>query len=310
MNVDKKILESDLQLLSNVTDINFENNIFNIRKDGKSIARNITKDVAIITKEDGSGIDIIVKENTKSALIMIPVIITKSGLNDIVYNDFHIGANSNVTIMAGCAIQNNKSKKTSHQGIHRFFIAENASVKYSEKHYGTGHGSGHKVLDPVTEIEMDTNSSMHINTIQIEGVTSTVRFTKAQLKNNSTLCINEKIMTSHDQYGKTEFIVDLKGKNSSCHVTSRSVATNDSSQIFISKMNGNNECYGHVECDAILKNNGHVQAIPEVNANHPHANLIHEATIGKIAGEQLTKLMSLGLSAEEAEIQIINGFLK
>jgi len=311
MNAVSNIEKQDLDLLSLITDLDLnENNAYNIRKDGKSISRNITKDVAIISKEDGTGIDIIVKENTKHALVMIPVIVRASGLEDIVYNDFHIGTNANVTILAGCAIHNSSSKKSRHNGIHRFFIAENANVKYVEKHYGTGHGVGHKVLDPTTEIYMKNGSKMDIDTIQIEGVDSTLRVTNASLENNTTLRISEKIMTSKNQSGKTEFEIDLNGENSSCHVVSRSVACDDSSQIFISKVNGNNNCYGHVECDGILKDNGKVQAIPEINANNLDANLVHEATIGKIAGDQLLKLMTLGLSSESAEKEIINGFLK
>ena len=301
----------DKELLDKVTDLNLEDkNAFNIRKDGKSIKRNITNDVSIESKSDGSGIDIYVKENTKQALIMIPVIITKSGLEDVVYNDFHIGKNANCVIMAGCAIKNGGKEKSSHQGIHRFFLEENANVKYIEKHYGSGSGTGHKVLDPVTELELKRGSMLDIDTVQIEGVDSTIRFTKGVVYDGATLTISEKIMTHGKQSAKTEFELDLKGENSSAHVVSRAVAAGKSKQLFISNITGNNKCYGHVECDAILKDEGVVQAVPEIVANHVDANLIHEATIGKIAGEQLVKLMSLGLSAEAAEAEIINGFLK
>ena len=301
----------DRELLNKVTDLDMdENNAFNIRKNGKSVERNITDDVRIESKEDGSGIDIYVKENTKRALIMIPVIITESGLEDVVYNDFHIGKNANCTIMAGCAINNPASKNAKHQGIHRFYLDEGSNVKYLEKHYGTGHGSGHKILDPITELELKKGSTMDIDTVQIEGVDSTIRVTNGVLYEDATLTISEKIMTHGKQGAKTEFEINLNGENASTHIVSRSVACGDSEQLFISHLNGNSKCYGHVECDGILKDSGKVIAKPEVSANHLDANLIHEATIGKIAGEQLIKLMSLGLSAEDAEAEIINGFLK
>lgn len=302
---------TDKSLLEKVTDINFDNaNAFNLRKNGKAIERKITDDVYIVNKEDGSGIDIYVKDNTKYALIMIPVIITQSGIEDIVYNDFHIGKNANATIIAGCAIKNNANKNSKHQGIHRFYLNDNSKIKYVEKHYGEGHGKGHKILDPITELYLGKGSTLEMDTVQIEGVDSTIRITKGILEENTTLIISEKILTSGNQTAKTEFDLNLKGKNSSTHIVSRSVATENSNQLFISRLNGNNECYGHVECDGILKDNGTVQAIPEVNAMHIDANLIHEATIGKIAGEQLIKLMSLGLNSEKAEKVIINGFLK
>jgi ABC-type transport system involved in Fe-S cluster assembly, permease component len=302
---------TDSELLNKVTDLDLNtNNAYNIRKNGKSIERNITDDVKIVNKEDGSGIDIFVKDNTKYALILIPVIITESGLEDIVYNDFHIGKNANATIIAGCAIKNPSNKNSKHQGIHRFYLEENSNVKYVEKHYGEGHGKGHKILDPITELYLKKGSTLDIDTVQIEGVDSTIRITKGTLDSDSTLTISEKIMTSKNQHAKTEFDLDLTGKNSSAHVISRAVATESSNQIFLSRINGNNECYGHVECDAILKDNGKVQAVPEVNALHVDAKLIHEATIGKIAGDQLIKLMSLGMTSDEAEKIIIKGFLK
>ena len=302
---------TDKNLLGKVTDLDLNtNNAYNIRKNGKSIERNITDDVKIVNKEDGSGIDIFVKDNTKYALILIPVIITESGLEDIVYNDFHIGKNANATIIAGCAIKNPSNKNSKHQGIHRFYLEENSNVKYVEKHYGEGHGKGHKILDPITELYLKKGSTLDIDTVQIEGVDSTIRITKGTLDSDSTLTISEKIMTSKNQHAKTEFDLDLTGKNSSAHVISRAVATESSNQIFLSRINGNNECYGHVECDAILKDNGKVQAVPEVNALHVDAKLIHEATIGKIAGDQLIKLMSLGMTSDEAEKIIIKGFLK
>lgn len=302
---------TDQELIEKVSPLELDNkNAYNIRKDGKAVVRNITEDVSIVNKEDGTGIDIYVKENTKNALVFIPVIITKSGMNDKVYNDFHIGKNAKATIMAGCAIRNNKDLNSSHNGIHRFYLEEGSKVKYVEKHYAEGHGKGHKTLDPITELYLGKNATLEIDTVQISGVDSSKRVTTGKLDDGATLSISEKIMTEKNQTATTQFEIDLDGADSSTHVVSRSVAKDDSVQVFESKVNGNNKCYGHVECDAIIQDNGHVHAIPEINAKNLDANLVHEATIGKIAGEQLIKLMSLGLSSEEAEMQIINGFLK
>lgn len=283
---------------------------YNIRKNGQGIKRKINPNINIVSKENNSGIDIYVKEDTLFGTINIPVIITESGLTDIVYNDFHIGKNANVIIVAGCGISNNGHKDARHDGIHRFYLEENAKVKYIERHCGLGVGDGKKVLNPVTEIYMKKGSYMVMDTTQIKGVDDTIRTTKADLEEDSTLVITEKILTSNDQQAKTEFEVNLKGENASTHVTSRSVATDNSYQEFISNITGNTKCYAHVECDAIIKGNGKVKAVPEIYAKNIDANLIHEAAIGKIAGEQLMKLMSLGLSEKQAEDVIINGFLK
>jgi len=283
---------------------------YNIRKNGKGLERKVTDNINIVTKEDKSGIDIFVKENTKFEFVHIPVIITESGLKDVVYNDFYIGKNANVVIIAGCGIHNDHHSDSEHNGIHRFFLEEGAKVKYIEKHYGDGAGEGKRILNPVTEVELKDGATMEMETVQIKGVDSTIRETKARLEANTNLSIQEKIMTHGNQYAKTEFYVELNGENSSTHVTSRSVATDESKQEFISKILGNTKCYAHVECDAIIKDHGKVTAIPEINANYVDANLIHEAAIGKIAGEQLIKLMTLGLTEKEAEDEIINGFLR
>ena len=283
---------------------------YNIRKNGKGIERKITDNVNIITKTDKSGIDIYVKENTKLDFVHIPVIITQSGLNDIVYNDFYIGKNANVVIIAGCGIHNDAHLDSQHDGIHRFFLEEGAKVKYIEKHYGEGNGNGKKILNPVTQLHLKSGSTFEMDSIQIKGVDSTIRTTKGVLEDNTNLIISEKIMTHGSQYAKTSFEVNLNGSYSSTKVTSRSVATENSIQQFESKVEGNSTCFGHVECDAIIQDHAKVIAIPSIIANHVDANLVHEATIGKIAGEQLIKLMSLGLSEKEAEQEIINGFLK
>ncbi len=283
---------------------------YNIRKNGQKLDRKVNPNINIVSKEDNSGIDIYVKENTLFGTVNIPVIITESGLKDVVYNDFHIGKNANIIIVAGCGITNNGHWDAQHDGIHRFYLEEGAKVKYIERHCGLGVGDGKKVLNPVTEIHMAKGSYMVMDTTQIKGVDDTIRTTKAELDSEATLVITEKILTSKDQQAKTEFVVNLKGENSSTHVTSRSVATDNSYQEFISNITGNTKCYAHVECDAIIKGEGQVKAVPEIFAKNVDANLIHEAAIGKIAGEQLMKLMSLGLSEKEAEEVIINGFLK
>ena len=283
---------------------------YNIRKNGQKLDRKVNPNINIVSKEDNSGIDIYVKEDTLFGTVNIPVIITESGLKDVVYNDFHIGKNANIIIVAGCGITNNGHWDAQHDGIHRFYLEEGAKVKYIERHCGLGVGDGKKVLNPITEIHMAKGSYMVMDTTQIKGVDDTIRTTKAELDSEATLVITEKILTSKDQQAKTEFVVNLKGENSSTHVTSRSVATDNSYQEFISNIAGNTKCYAHVECDAIIKGEGQVKAVPEIFAKNVDANLIHEAAIGKIAGEQLMKLMSLGLSEKEAEEVIINGFLK
>ncbi len=302
----------DKELLQEITGIqNAEfTGAYNIRKDGKGIERKITENVNIITKKDVSGIDIYVKENTKYEFIHIPVIITESGLNDVVYNDFYIGENANVTIIAGCGIHNNHHKDSQHDGIHRFFLEKGARVKYIEKHYGEGEGTGKRILNPVTEVYLKNDATMEMDSVQIKGVDSTVRVTKGVLEENSNFIVSEKILTHGNQFAKTAFEVELNGENTSTKVTSRSVATENSKQEFSSKVIGNSKCFGHVECDAIIKDNAKIIAIPEIIANNVEANLIHEAAIGKIAGEQLIKLMTLGLTEKEAEEAIINGFLK
>ena len=283
---------------------------YNIRKNGKLVERKVNPNINIVTKEDNSGIDIYVKENTLFGTVNIPVIITESGLTDVVYNDFHIGKNANIIIVAGCGITNNGHWDARHDGIHRFYLEEGAKVKYIERHCGLGVGDGKRILNPVTEINMKKASYMVMDTTQIKGVDDTIRTTKANLESDATLIVTEKILTSKDQVAKTNFIVELNGENASTHVTSRSVATEKSYQEFVSNVTGNTKSYAHVECDAIIKEEGQVKAIPEIFAKNVEANLVHEAAIGKIAGEQLMKLMSLGLTEKEAEEVIIEGFLK
>lgn len=283
---------------------------YNIRANGESAARNTTENIDIVTKEDKPGIDIFIKPGTKKESIHIPVLMTQTGLKELVYNDFHIGEDCDVTIVAGCGIHNGGDKTSEHSGIHSFFIGKNSKIKYVEKHYGSGDGSGERVMNPETVIEMAEGSYMEMDTVQIKGVDSTERITKAKLDTGAQLVIKEKLMTHGSQKAVTRFFVDLDGEDSSTNVISRSVAKDTSEQVFYSQINGNNKCAGHSECDAIIMDNAIVRAIPEITANHLDASLIHEAAIGKIAGEQLIKLMTLGLTEQEAEEQIVNGFLK
>lgn len=300
-----------MDMLKEVADLHsIPEGAYNIRSNGATAGRNTTANIDIVTKEDKPGIDIIIKAGTKNESVHIPVIVSQSGLKDLAYNDFYIGEGADVTIVAGCGIHCGGSETTQHDGIHTFHIGKSAKVKYIEKHYGEGEGSGARVLNPVTNVFMDEDSYMEMETTQIKGVDSTIRDTKAELKDGATLIIKEKIMTHGEQFAETNFQVDLNGVGSRADVVSRSVAKGTSKQVFNSKICGNNECYGHTECDAILMDKARVNAIPSLDANHVDASLIHEAAIGKIAGEQLIKLMTLGLTEEEAEEQIINGFLK
>ncbi len=283
---------------------------YNIRENGKGVERNVTENINIVTKTDKPGIDIIIKENTKNESVHIPVIITQGGLTDIVYNDFYIGKNADVVIVAGCGIHNSTCSDSRHDGIHRFFLEENSKVKYIEKHYGEGEGTGKRVLNPQTVIDLKKGATFEMESVQIKGVDSTIRETLGYVAEDANLVVTERIMTHGEQFAKTVFEVKLNGKNASTHVTSRSVADNNSRQEFLSRVEGNSKCFGHVECDAIIMENAKIIASPQIEANNLEANLIHEAAIGKIAGEQITKLMTLGLTEKEAEEQIISGFLK
>ena len=283
---------------------------YNIRANGQKAGRNTTANIDIITKTDKDGIDIIIKPGTRNESVHIPVVLSMSGLKDMVYNDFFIGEDSDVTIIAGCGIHNCGVQASEHSGIHTFHVGKNARVRYVEKHYAEGDGSGENIMNPTTVVEMDEGGYMEMETTQIKGVDSTVRTTKAKLGPGATLIIKEKVMTHGKQLAKSDFTVDLDGEGCHTNVISRSVARGQSKQIFLARINGNAACYGHSECDAIIMDEGVVSAIPEVTANCLDAQLVHEAAIGKIAGEQLIKLMTLGLTEKEAEEQIVNGFLK
>ncbi len=283
---------------------------YNIRTNSQSAGRNSTANIQIVGKEDKSGIDIIIKPGTKNESVHIPALVTKSGIHDLVYNDFYIGEDADILIVAGCGVHNMGSEDSQHDGIHRFFVGKNAKMRYVEKHIGSGDGNGKRIINPQTFIEAEEGSYVEIETVQLKGVDSTVRTTQAHSKAGATVIIKEKIMTHGQQYAETKFSIDMDGDDSSVSLVSRSVAKDNSKQLFLSKINGNAKCMGHSECDAIIMDNASVSAIPEITANNVEAQLIHEAAIGKIAGEQIIKLMTLGLTEAEAEAQIVSGFLK
>ena len=283
---------------------------YNIRANGVSTDRRSTANIEITSKEDRSGIDIHIKPGTKNESCHIPVVLSQSGLEEVVYNDFYIGADSDVVIVAGCGIDNCGGKDSRHDGVHRFFVEKNAHVRYVEKHYGQGNGTGKKILNPVTEVHLAEDSSMEMEMVQIRGVDSTIRTTTAELAERAKLIVRERLMTHEDQRAESIYIVTMQGEGASADVVSRSVARDDSYQKFDSRIVGNCNCNGHTECDAIMMDHAHILAVPQLEANDLNASLIHEAAIGRIAGEQIIKLETLGLTEAEAEEEIINGFLK
>ncbi len=298
-------------MLKIITDYgNLEKSSYNIREDGECVGRRSTKNVSIEPLFDRSGIEIKVKPNTKGETVYIPACLTKSGVNDLVYNDFYIGENSDVTIVAGCAVHTDGEKESLHNGIHRFFLGKHSKVTYIEKHIGEGDGEGARKIDPVTEIELDEGASIILDTLQIGGVDYSNRKTRAKLASKAKMLVRERIMTDKGEQAITDFEVELNGEDSGVDIISRSVAKGNSYQGYSSKIIGRTRCTGHSECDAILSDSGRVDATPSLTAESKDASLIHEAAIGKIAGEQIIKLCSLGLTEEEAERKIIEGFLK
>ena len=283
---------------------------YNIRENGKSVGRSSTEEIQIETRAYQKGIEVRIRPGTKNRSVHIPVVISQSGLEEVVYNDFYIGDDCDVTIIAGCGIHNAGSDASRHDGVHSFFIGKNARVKYVEKHYGSGDGNGERIMNPETIVNMDENSYMEMDTVQIRGVDSTVRKTDAHLKDGARLVVMERLMTHGKQRAESYFDVYCDGQDSGANVVSRSVAREESYQKFCSRLIGNAACSGHTECDAIIMDSAKISAIPELEANHPDAALIHEAAIGKIAGEQIVKLMTLGLTEEEAEEKIVEGFLR
>lgn len=299
------------RILAEVADLHaVPEGAYNIRANGVSAGRRSTANIEITSKPEGNGIDIRIAPGTKKQSVHIPVVLSESGLKETVYNDFYIGADSDVVIVAGCGIHNCGTQDSEHDGIHRFYVGENAKVKYVEKHYGEGDGEGKRILNPGTEVTMEKNSSMEMEMVQIRGVDSTDRVTTARLDAGARLIVKERLMTHGSQSAVSVYKVELNGAGASADVVSRSVARDDSYQKFDACVVGNAPCHGHTECDSIIMDRGRILAVPSLEANCTDAELIHEAAIGKIAGEQLVKLMTLGLTEAEAEEQIINGFLK
>ena len=308
---EKKLDSIKLNLLRQVADLEtVPTGAYSIRVDGETFDKQSSENIIIEKKTDKPGIDIYIKAAGKRESVHIPVILAESGLKEVVYNDFHIEDGADVLIIAGCGIHNCGVQDSEHSGIHSFYLGKNAKVKYVEKHYGDGDGNGKNIMNPHTVVELADGAYMEMEATQIKGVDSTKRKTEAVLHEKSTLIVYEKIMTHGEQFAETEFVVDLKGEDCGTHVVSRSVAKDNSRQLFISDVVGNAKCSGHTECDAIIMDNASVVAIPKIVANNTEASLIHEAAIGKIAGEQLIKLMTLGLDEKQAEEEIINGFLK
>ena len=306
-----KLDETQLRILEEVADLHkTPEGAYNIRSDSASVGRRSTENIEIIPKTDVSGLDIRIKAGTKNESVHIPVILTKSGLKETVYNDFYVGEGAQVLIVAGCGIDNCGAQDSQHDGIHRFFLEKNASVKYVEKHYGSGEGRGKRILNPVTEVYLDENASMEMEMAQIKGVDDTERTTIAKLNAGANLVVRERLMTHDNQRAISVYTVELNGKDAGADVVSRSVAKDESFQKFDAKIIGNAPCHGHTECDSIIMDKGKILAVPGLEANDVDASLVHEAAIGKIAGEQIVKLMTLGLTEQEAEEKIINGFLR
>ncbi len=303
--------EIQMRLLREVADLHkTPEGAYNIRSNSESAGRASTANIEIVSKEDVSGLDITIKPGTKNESVHIPVVLTKTGLKEVVYNDFHVGEDADVTIVAGCGIDNCGNQDTEHDGIHRFYVGKNAKVRYVEKHYGSGTGRGKRILNPGTEVYMEEGSTVEMEMVQIKGVDDTVRTTTAELKAGAKLVVRERLMTHGSQHAISTYVVNLNGDGASADVVSRSVARDDSFQKFDAKIVGNAACSGHTECDSIIMDNGRILAVPGLEANNVDAALVHEAAIGKIAGDQIIKLMTLGLTEQEAEEQIINGFLK
>ncbi|MBR6069827.1 MAG: SufD family Fe-S cluster assembly protein [Ruminococcus sp.] len=299
------------RLLEEVADLHdVPEGAYNLRANGKSVGRNTTANIDIQSKPEGSGIDIRIKDGTTNESVHIPVVLSESGIKETVYNDFFIGENCDVLIVAGCGIDNCGNQDSQHNGIHRFFVGKNSRIRYVEKHYGSGDGSGKRILDPVTEVYMEEGSTVEMEMAQIKGVDSTERTTIAELKEGAKLVVRERLMTHGEQHALSVYKVSLNGDGSSADVVSRSVARDTSYQKFDACIIGNAACSGHTECDSIIMDSGRILAVPSLEANNIDAALVHEAAIGKIAGDQLIKLMTLGLTESEAEEQIINGFLK
>ena len=303
--------KSTEELLKEVADFkgSFEG-AFNIREDGGCAGRQSTKNIQITSKKDLPGIDIHIAPGTKGETVYIPACVTHSDVDDLVYNDFYVGEGADVVIVAGCGVHSDGEEEARHNGIHRFFVKKGAHVVYKEKHLGTGKGNGAKRIDPITDVYLEEDASLEIDTVQLGGVDRTTRKTSGVVGARARLVVRERLMTDGEEFARTDFDVTMEGEDCGVDLMSRSVAKGHSHQEFYSCIKGNARCTGHSECDAILSENGTVVAQPALEANHIDASLIHEAAIGKIAGEQILKLRTLGLTEQEAEARIVEGFLK
>lgn len=303
--------EIEKNLLREIADLHkVPEGAYNIREDGQLQGRNSTEHIEIVSKTDKSGIDVIIKPETRNESVHIPVIITKTGHTEMVYNDFFVGEGADVLIVAGCGIHNSGCDTSQHDGIHTFHIGKNARVKYAEKHYGEGEGTGEKIMNPQTIIYMEEGSTVELDMAQIRGVDSTKRYTEITAAAGCEVIITEKLLTHGAQTALSDVNIRLNGEGAKARVISRSVAQDSSVQVFKPVVEGNAPCFGHVQCDSIIMGEAKVSSVPAISANHVDAQLIHEAAIGRIAGDQLLKLMTLGLSQEEAEEKILSGFLK
>lgn len=301
----------DSRLLKEIADLeSTPKGAYNIRKNGQLDSRSSTANIEIVSKEDKPGIDIHIKAGTKNESVHIPVIITQSGWNELVYNDFHIGPDCDIVIVAGCGIHNAGDEKSEHDGVHTFYVGENSKVQYVERHYGEGDGNGQRIMNPETVVHLEKGASIQLDTTQLRGVDSTKRYTKVVVGDEAEAVITEKLLTHGKQWAESEMDIFLEGEGASARVISRSVAQDGSEQVFYPRVIGDQRCFGHVQCDAIIMDQAKVKAIPAITANHMDAQLVHEAAIGRIAGDQILKLMTLGMTEEEAEEEILNGFLR
>ena len=300
----------DIRLLKEIADLEgTPKGAYNIRKNGQLDSRKTTANIDIVTKEDKPGIDIHIKPGTKHQSVHIPVLLTETGLDDLVYNDFFIGPDCDVVIVAGCGIHNEGSETSKHDGVHTFYVGENSKVHYVEKHYGEGEGTGERIMNPQTVVYLEEGATINLESTQIRGVDSTKRETKIVVGKDAEAIITEKLLTHGEQTAESDMEIILDGEGANGRVVSRSVAQDQSQQVFYPKVTGNARCFGHVQCDSIIMGQAHIESIPAITANCPDAQLIHEAAIGKIAGDQLLKLETLGLYPEEAEETILKGFL-